>query len=93
MMKSEAPKIPIDRHRIADFCRRHHIRKFVTASFPKHKSNMPKDDMVYAGHMLDMARKALKLVKGKDRGAYDRDEPLRLALAHLIQVIGEAARA
>jgi uncharacterized protein with HEPN domain len=53
---------------------------------------MQKDDQVYVGHMLDMARKALVLVQGKDRADYDRDEPLRLALVHLIQVIGEAAR-
>jgi uncharacterized protein with HEPN domain len=42
--------------------------------------------------MLDMARKACKLVAGKDRAAYDADETLRLALTHLVQVIGEAAR-
>lgn len=53
---------------------------------------MPKDDLVYLGHMLDMARKALKLVQGKSRAEYDQDEALRLALAHLLQVIGEAAR-
>ena len=50
------------------------------------------DDMVYLGHMLDMAQKTLGLVRGKDREDYDRDESLRLALAHLLQVIGEAAR-
>ena len=53
---------------------------------------MPKDDLVYLGHMLDMARKARQLVQGRSRAAYDGDEPLRLALAHLLQVIGEAAR-
>lgn len=53
---------------------------------------MPKDDVVYLGHMLDMARKALRLAQGKSRAEYDRDESLRLALAHLLQVIGEAAR-
>ena len=53
---------------------------------------MPKDDLVYLGHMLDTARKALKLVQGKGRAEYDQDESLRLALAHLLQVIGEAAR-
>lgn len=53
---------------------------------------MPKDDLVYAGHMLDMARKALVLVQDKDRTSYDQDEVLRLALTHLLQVIGEAAR-
>lgn len=53
---------------------------------------MPKDDLVYLGHMLDTARKARQLAQGKSRAEYDGDEPLRLALAHLLQVIGEAAR-
>lgn len=53
---------------------------------------MQKDDLVYAGHMLDMARKALCLIRDKDRRDYNSDEALRFALAHLIQVIGEAAR-
>jgi uncharacterized protein with HEPN domain len=52
----------------------------------------PKDDLVYVGHMLDMARKALAKVKGKGRPEYDADENLRMALIHLIQTIGEAAR-
>jgi uncharacterized protein with HEPN domain len=51
-----------------------------------------KDDLVYIGHMLDSARKARKFVEDKERADYDADEPLRIALAHLIQVIGEAAR-
>jgi uncharacterized protein with HEPN domain len=53
---------------------------------------MPKDDLVYVGHMLDTARKALGKIRGKDRSEYDRDENLRLAVTHLIQIIGEAAR-
>ncbi len=53
---------------------------------------MPKDDTVYVGHMLDNARKARSLVGDRDRTAYDADETLRLALAHLLQVVGEAAR-
>lgn len=53
---------------------------------------MKKDDLVYIGHMLDTARKARSLLEGKDRNAYDGDETLRIALAHLVQVIGEAAR-
>jgi uncharacterized protein with HEPN domain len=53
---------------------------------------MQKDDRVYVVQMLDMARKARELVAGKDRAAYDADETLRLALTHLGQVIGEAAR-
>jgi uncharacterized protein with HEPN domain len=53
---------------------------------------MPKDELVYIGHMLDKAHEALSLVRGKIRQDYDRDTALRLALTHLIQVIGEAAR-
>ena len=52
---------------------------------------MPKDDLVYVGHILDTARKVLENVRGKRRAEYDADENLRLALTHLIQVIGEAA--
>ena len=53
---------------------------------------MPKDEFVYVGHMLDKAHEALSLVRGKTRQDYDCDSALRLALTHLIQVIGEAAR-
>ena len=49
-------------------------------------------DLVYVGHMLDMARKAVGKIQNLSRQAYDADENLRLALIHLIQVIGEAAR-
>lgn len=49
-------------------------------------------DLVYVGHMLDMARKAVVKTRGLSREAYDADENLRLALIHLIQVTGEAAR-
>jgi uncharacterized protein with HEPN domain len=53
---------------------------------------MRKDDFVYLGHMLDMARKAIERTQGIARSQYDKDETLQLALAHLIQIIGEAAR-
>ena len=53
---------------------------------------MPKDDLVYIGHMLDTARKVAEKVQGIRRADFDKDENLRIALAHLIQVIGEAAR-
>ena len=53
---------------------------------------MQKDDLVYVGHMLDTARKAMDLVKGKDRTDYNSEAAIRYALAHLLQVIGEAAR-
>ncbi len=49
-------------------------------------------DLVYVGHMLDTARKAVGKTQGLSRQAYDADENLRLALIHLIQVIGEAGR-
>lgn len=47
--------------------------------------------MIYVGHMLDMSQKAVDALKGKTRPQYDQDEILRLALAHLVQTIGEAA--
>jgi uncharacterized protein with HEPN domain len=51
-----------------------------------------KDDLLYIGHMLDSARKAQSFIHDQSREDYDQDEPLRLALAHLLQIIGEAAR-
>lgn len=53
---------------------------------------MPKDDLVYVGHMLERAEKASALVRDKDRSTYDGDEVLRLALTHLVQTVWEAAR-
>ncbi len=50
------------------------------------------DDLTYVGHMLDIARKAVAKVRGKTRKDFDEDENLRLALAHLLQIIGEAGR-
>lgn len=52
---------------------------------------MPKDDLVYIGHMLDTAQQVIQKVKGVSRRQFDNDENLRLALTHLIQVIGEAS--
>lgn len=52
---------------------------------------MQRDDRVYLGHMLDMARKAVGKVRGKSRADYDGDEDLRMVLTHLVQTIGEAA--
>ena len=53
---------------------------------------MSKDDEFYLSHMLETAQKAANKVRGLSRDAYDRDENLRLALAHLVQILGEAAR-
>jgi uncharacterized protein with HEPN domain len=52
---------------------------------------MPKDDIVYLGHMLDMARKAVARVARRSMDDFEGDEDLRLVVAHLIQTIGEAA--
>jgi uncharacterized protein with HEPN domain len=53
---------------------------------------MPQRDLLYLGQMLDVSLQAISKVKGKDRKDFDEDENLRLALTHLIQMIGEAAR-
>ncbi len=53
---------------------------------------MQKDDSVYVGHMLDTARSIVSKTTGKSRVEFDANEDLRLALAHLIQTLGEAAR-
>ena len=49
-------------------------------------------DLVYVGHMLDMAKKAVAKATGLTHDSYDTDENLRLALTHLVQVVGEAGR-
>ncbi len=51
-----------------------------------------KDDSVYFGHMLDACRKISGRAGPLSRAEFDADEFLRLALVHLVQVIGEAAR-
>lgn len=53
---------------------------------------MPKDEAVYPGHMVDMAEKVIAKTRDCTREQFDANEDLRLALVHLIQVIGEAAR-
>ncbi len=40
---------------------------------------MQKDDSVYVGHMLDVAKQTQELVRGKQRADYDHDPALRLA--------------
>jgi uncharacterized protein with HEPN domain len=53
---------------------------------------MPKDDLVSVGYMLDTAQRAVAKIRGRARRDFDADENLRLALAYLLQIIGEAAR-
>lgn len=47
--------------------------------------------MVYFGDMLDTAQRAVVKVANLTRTEFDNDENLRLAVAHLIQILGEAA--
>src|SRR4029077_6898818 len=54
--------------------------------------HMDKDDLRYVGHMVDSARRIQLHLAGKNRADYDANEILRLAVIHLIQTIGEAAR-
>lgn len=49
-------------------------------------------DVLYLGHMLDLARAAHARVRSLTRDEFDRDEDAQIALAHRIQTIGEAAR-
>jgi uncharacterized protein with HEPN domain len=53
---------------------------------------MQKDDLVFVGHMLDTARAIVGRLAGRSRAEFEANEDLRLALAHLIQTFGEAAR-
>ncbi len=53
---------------------------------------MQGDDRLYIRHMLDSARKAQAIAGKMSRAEFDADETTRLALTHLLQVIGEAAR-
>ena len=53
---------------------------------------MSRDKWLYIGHMLDMSRKAIELSEGVTKTEYDSNETLRLALTHLVQMIGEAAQ-
>ena len=51
-----------------------------------------KNERVYIQHMIDNSNKAINFIKDISREDFDNDEKLRLALTHLLQVIGEAAR-
>jgi uncharacterized protein with HEPN domain len=52
----------------------------------------PKNDYVYIGHMIDNANKAISFIAELNRADFDQDEQLRLAVTHLLQIVGEAAR-
>ncbi|MEJ7712993.1 MAG: hypothetical protein WKF84_24910 [Pyrinomonadaceae bacterium] len=46
---------------------------------------MRKDELIYVGHMLDVARATTALWPESERAAYDQDKTLRYAPAHLLQ--------
>jgi len=52
---------------------------------------MRHDDAVYLRHMLETIRRAREKAD-VGREAFDRDDTLQLALVHLVQMLGEAAR-
>lgn len=49
------------------------------------------DDIVRLQHMLENAREAVAMIKGKERSDLDRERMLELSLIRLIAVVGEAA--
>lgn len=53
---------------------------------------MSKDDLVYIRHMLDLASSAISKTEAISRKQFDANENLQLAVTHLIQTMGEAAR-
>lgn len=52
---------------------------------------MPNRDLVRLQHVIQAGQKALELSAGKSRTEADADEALRLALIHLLEIMGEAA--
>lgn len=53
---------------------------------------MRHDDRVYLEHMLDVAVRAHAKVAGLSEEEWEEDEDVRLAVTHLVQTLGEAAR-
>ena len=53
---------------------------------------MQHDDRAYLEHMLDAAKRAHGKVATRSLEDWESDEDLRLAVTHLVQTLGEAAR-
>jgi uncharacterized protein with HEPN domain len=49
------------------------------------------DDEPRLHHMLDHAREAVNMARGKTRADLDTDRQLNLALVRLLEIVGEAA--
>src|SRR5437868_6871832 len=56
-----------------------------------HGLDIVKDENLYLGDMLDLARETRDIVAGKTRADYDAGRIFQLAVLHLVQTIGEAA--
>ena len=52
---------------------------------------LPPDDSSRLSHMLDHAVEAVEMMAGKSRADLDTDRMRCLALARLLEVVGEAA--
>lgn len=52
---------------------------------------MAKRDRLRLQHMLEAARRATLKAQGRSRGSLDEDDNLALALARLLEIVGEAA--
>ncbi len=50
-----------------------------------------RDPLVSVRQMLDHAREATEMVRGRSRGDLDTDRQFNLALVRLVEVVGEAA--
>lgn len=50
------------------------------------------EDLIYLQHMLDSAMMAVDFVAGRSRNDLDSDAMLALALARLLEIMGEATR-
>jgi uncharacterized protein with HEPN domain len=48
-------------------------------------------DLIRLRHMLDYAREAVELIRGRVRGDLDSDRLLGLGLVRLMEIIGESA--
>jgi uncharacterized protein with HEPN domain len=49
------------------------------------------DDVIRLRHMLDHAREAVEMTRGRQRDDLKRDRMLQLALVRLVEIVGEAA--
>ena len=52
---------------------------------------MQHDNSIRLRHMLDHAREAVRMTKGRNRADLDENRMLELALVRLIEIIGEAS--